>query len=111
MTVTKTAYVCFGKDCRKRASDTEKLEGVLEDAGFACQRVRCQKICKGPVVGFEVDGTLEWFAKVRGRSGRDALARFVERGDGPLRKLRKKKRSGRLRVNKRKRKKAKRGTG
>lgn len=100
--VSDTAYLCFGKDCRKRSSDIEKLEAVLEEAGFACERVGCQKICSGPVVGLTVEGTLEWFEKVRGKAGREALRRFIERGDGPLRKRRKPKRSGRLRRKKKK---------
>lgn len=98
--MSDTAYLCFGKDCRKRSDDTEKLQSLLEGAGLTCKRVGCQKICKGPVVGFTVDGTLEWFGKVRGKSGRDALLRFVDRGDGPLRKHRRKKRSGKLRRRK-----------
>lgn len=104
--MSDTAYLCFGKDCRKRSDDTVKLEALLEGEGFACERVGCQKICKGPVVGLTVDGTLEWFAKVRGKAGREALRRFVERGGGPLRKHRKKKRSGKLRRRKKSAEKA-----
>ena len=57
----------------------------------------CQKICKAPVVGLSLDGSVEWFAKVRGKSGRKALRRFLRTGAGPMRKLRSKKRSGKLR--------------
>ena len=91
------AYLCAGKDCRKHAGDSARLQALLEDAGHTCEAVRCQKICTGPVVGLTVDGSIEWFAKVRGKKGRKALRRFLESGDGPLRKLRKKKRSGKLR--------------
>ena len=92
-----TAYLCAGKDCRKRSSDTARLRALLQDAGLTCEAVRCQKICTGPVVGLTIDGSVEWFAKVRGKPGRKALRRFLKSGDGPLRKLRKKKRSGKLR--------------
>jgi hypothetical protein len=91
------AYLCEGKDCRKRAKDTEALREIFEEAGLRCERVRCQKICNAPVVGLKIDGTMQWFAKVRGKSGRKALRRFLRTGDGPLRKLRSKKRSGKLR--------------
>ncbi|MCB9519836.1 MAG: hypothetical protein H6699_03045 [Myxococcales bacterium] len=100
--MSETAYLCFGKDCRKHLSDTEKLQSLLEGHGLKCTRVSCQKLCSGPVVGLTVDGTLEWFAKVRKEKGRQALLRFLTRGDGPLRKRRKKKRSGKLRIQVRK---------
>ena len=92
-----TAYLCEGKDCRKRSPETAALRELLEDAGLSCELVRCQKICKAPVVGLTINGTVQWFGKVRGKSGRKALRRFLRTGDGPLRKLRSKKRSGKLR--------------
>lgn len=92
-----TAYLCEGKDCRKRDKDSDALREILEEAGLRCERVRCQKICKAPVVGLTIDGSVQWFAKVRGKSGRKAMRRFLRSGDGPLRKLRNKKRSGKLR--------------
>ena len=93
----QTAYLCTGKDCRKRAGDTEALRELLEEAGLQCETVRCQKLCKGAVVGLTVDGTLQWFGKLRGKEGRKALRRFLRKGDGPLWKLRDKKRAGKLR--------------
>ena len=92
-----TAYLCQGKDCRKRAKDNDALRELLEDAGLSCEQVRCQKICKAPVVGLIIDGSVQWFGKVRGKAGRKALHRFLRTGDGPLRKLRSKKRSGKVR--------------
>jgi hypothetical protein len=95
--VAEAAYLCTGKDCRKRADDIDALHEVLDAAGVRVERVRCQKICRSPVLGLVVDGRLSWFAKLRGKSGRKALRRFLSEGTGPLRKLRVKKRAGKLR--------------
>ena len=94
--MAETAYLCTGKDCRKRADDIDALQEVLDRFGVRVERVRCQKICRSPVVGLVVEGRLSWFAKLRGKSGRKALKRFLHDGTGPLRKLRVKKRSGKL---------------
>ena len=94
-----TVYLCTGKDCR-RSSGHEELAGSL--AGDLVVEVRCQKICKGPVAGPEVDGRLEWFRSLRKAKARKALGRLViARGQGPLperlAKRRVSKRSGLLR--------------
>ena len=69
-----TVYLCTGKDCR-RSSGHEELAGSL--AGDLVVEVRCQKICKGPVAGLEVDGRLEWFRSLRKAKARKALGRLV----------------------------------
>jgi hypothetical protein len=43
--------------------------------------VQCQKICKGPVMGLEVDGQLEWFAKLDDPKSRRHLALFLTSGE------------------------------
>jgi (2Fe-2S) ferredoxin len=42
--------------------------------------VKCQKICRGPVVGVTIDGTLEWFRKVDGDKARRRLVTLLESG-------------------------------
>lgn len=89
--------VCVGSDCRK-ADGHRALRVVLDEVDV--RPVSCQKICKGPVAGVEVDGRLEWFKRLRGPKSQRALLRLVRRGGplpGRLRKRRVPKRSGRLR--------------
>lgn len=77
-----TVYLCTGKDCR-RSPGHEELAGGL--AGDLVVEVRCQKICKGPVAGLEVEGRIEWFRSLRKPKARRALGRLVAAGgDGPL---------------------------
>jgi (2Fe-2S) ferredoxin len=90
-------YVCRGRDCRKH-SGTRKLTELLDAAGVRWTPVRCQKICKAPVVGVKSDGPVVWYAKVRGREARVKLARLIESGKAKKMKAhRVKKRSGKLR--------------
>ena len=95
--MSEVAYLCAGKDCRKRAGEREKLQELLEGLGLRCEIVGCQKICKAPVVGLRRGGALTWYAKLRGKSARKALRRFLDDGTGPLKKHRVKKREGKLR--------------
>ncbi len=48
-------YICCGSDCVKRAKKGGELWAVLTEHGEVVE-VPCQKICKGPVVGVEIDG-------------------------------------------------------
>jgi len=56
------------------------LRSFLEDTGLRVQSVGCQKVCKGPVVGLEVDGRMEWFQRVNRPKAMVALARLAQRG-------------------------------
>ena len=93
-------YLCTGKDCSRSPGHAELAAAIDAAPGLIAGRVRCQKVCKGPVAGFEVDGTLEWFARVRSPKARKAVIRTARDG-GPLsdrlRKRRWAKRSGQLR--------------
>ncbi|MCO4770519.1 MAG: hypothetical protein KDA24_10860 [Deltaproteobacteria bacterium] len=91
-------YVCGGDDCRKRKTDRKKLRKAL-DAVAVEVSVKCQKVCKGPVVGLEVDGELQWFASVRGKKARGAVLKYVDTGKlgSDLKGRRHKKRTGKLR--------------
>jgi hypothetical protein len=88
--------------CRK-CKHHECLTRVLSDRkGVSVELVRCQKICHGPVAGLVVDGRMEWFEGVHRVKAIAALIRMTTRRSDaripkPLRKLRVRKRSGRLR--------------
>jgi len=86
--------------CRK-CKNSACLVEVLEDhADVPVHLVRCQKICKGPVVGVVVNQRMEWFQRVDGVKPVAALLRLTRREHPtkipkPLRKLRVTRRSGR----------------
>lgn len=65
--------------CRK-CKGARKLAAALVADGAAVEKVKCQSICKGPVVSVVVDGRREWFSRVEGRKARRALVRAAERG-------------------------------
>ena len=90
-------YICVGKDCRKSDSSLHKLLGDLPVCRV--EEVRCQKICKGPVIGAQVGGTLHWFKKLRGHVVRSALREALTSKRIPkvLRAHHIKKRAGKLR--------------
>lgn len=56
------AYVCIGKKCA-RACDHDQLVRALCKVGTV-QAVRCQKICRGSVVGAVLDDEIRWFEGV-----------------------------------------------
>lgn len=90
--VSTVVYVCRGSKCRKR----NKPKGL--EKRFRIEVVKCQKVCKGPVVGIRVDGTLEWFRKVKNKDVK-ALRKIAKGKRVPtsLAERRSKKRSGKLR--------------
>jgi hypothetical protein len=90
-----TVVVC--RKCKHSACLTEVLH---ERTHEPVELVRCQKICKGPVVGVVVDGRMEWFQRVDGVRPLAALLRLVKEPQPakvpkPLKKLRVKRWSGR----------------
>lgn len=98
MSKVTSVYICAGSDCRERKADLKRLRGAIADLVGEVP-VGCQKLCEGPVVGLTVDGTIEWFRKVRGKKPRRALVELLGTGAVPraLEKRRSKKRSGKLR--------------
>ncbi len=90
-------YFCTGSDCRKRKSG-QVLRESLSGKAEVCE-VRCQKVCKGPVVGLELDGRVEWFSKMKSKSMRKRLVALVTAGELPanLAVRRVRKRSGHFR--------------
>lgn len=89
--------MCRGKSCRKCTKDRD---AALERAAPSeVREVGCQKICKGPVFGLEVEGVLEWFERVDSEKSRIALRLALDTGEltKPLAKRRSAKRRGKLR--------------
>jgi hypothetical protein len=65
--------------CRK-CKNHECLIDVLEaHSDVSIRRVKCQKICHGPVVGLPVGGRMEWFERVRTLKELAALARLTKK--------------------------------
>lgn len=96
--VRPTVFVCRGSSCRHDKGFHElcqQLEAVAD-----ISEVRCQRICDGPVAGAAVNGSLEWFERLRSEKAQGAFVEFVA-GSGHMRhtleKRRIAKRSGRLR--------------
>jgi len=95
----RPVYVCHGKDCRKKQKHLCTLRRELSEHGEVVA-VRCQKICKGPVAGLEIDGRIEWFSKLGNPKSRKGLIRFLATGElrGFLKQRISTKRSGKLRT-------------
>ncbi|MET0628344.1 MAG: hypothetical protein ABW033_07800 [Acidimicrobiia bacterium] len=91
----KTVLVC------RKCKHQDCLVDVLgAHANVSIQRVRCQKICDGPVVGLQVGGQMEWFERVRSLKEIAALVHLTRKKHSsaipkPLRKRRVKSFAGR----------------
>ena len=87
--------------CRKCKRNECLLEILESRSAFSVRRVRCQKICHGPVVGLEIAGRMEWFERVDDVRSIASLVKFARRKSEhakvpkPLRKHRLRRRSGR----------------
>jgi (2Fe-2S) ferredoxin len=93
-----TVFVCRGSRCR-RANGCRDLADCLTPVADV-EEVRCQRVCDGPVVGTEVDGTLEWFRRMDSDKARRHLVALVAEGarlKKPLARRHVRKRSGVLR--------------
>ena len=96
--VRPTVFVCHGSRCRRHEAHDELRERLGSVADLSA--VRCQRICRGPVAGAAVNGSLEWFERLRSKKVQVQLVDLVA-GSGRMRhnleKRRVAKRSGRLR--------------
>jgi len=94
-------YLCTGKHCSRSPGHAELAAAVGADPDLRPTPVRCQKVCKGPVAGVAVDGSVEWFARIRKPKARRAVVALARDG-GPvpprLEQRRAAKRSGQLRT-------------
>ena len=95
----QTILVCSGSHCRKALQRDDRVEETLSRLPIVVERVRCQKVCKGPVVGLSIDGTWQWFRRMDSRKAMRALAELVEDGTiaKPLLNRLDRKRAGKLR--------------
>ena len=91
-------YVCTGSDCAK---DKKKLRNLKQtiSAEAKVKRVKCQKICDGPVAGIMIEGTLTWFEELNSAKRRESLLYYLQTGktNKTLKKQICKKRTGKLR--------------
>jgi hypothetical protein len=98
--MAKKIYMCCGSDCKKRSKVRKEIRSRLVSAGLKkkIKKVGCQKICKGPVFGVEVDGRLEWFCRLEAGDSEQLAAAARGRAVGQeLWNKRVKKRAGKLR--------------
>ena len=91
--------LCRGGSCRKSLRKKKGLKDELALLPVDVSRVGCQKICKGPVVGVEVDGQLEWFERMGSKKAVRELCELVRKDEipKPLRKRHHPERSGKTR--------------
>ncbi len=95
----RTLLLCRGSHCRKRLAKAPRVEATLAELPVEVETVGCQKVCRGPVVGWPVAGELQWFERMSSKKALCALEELV-RDDAlarPVRKRRCAKRAGRLR--------------
>lgn len=81
--MTSTVYVC--RKCKGQRCVAEFLDRRTD---ATVEEVRCQKVCKGVVVGLEVSGRLEWFEHAAAPRALAGLAAIVRRSAGANRSLR-----------------------
>lgn len=95
----RTLLLCNGSHCRKALRKDDRLARCLARLPVETIPVRCQKICRSPVVGVEIDGAWQWFERMDSRKAQKALAELLldDRLPRPLRKRRNAKRAGQRR--------------
>jgi hypothetical protein len=71
--------ICDGKACRKLSGRAGKLQ---ESVNGHCRvgTIKCQDICKGPVVVVQRAGERYWFSGMQGKRNRMALVAFLDTG-------------------------------
>lgn len=94
---TGSIAVCRGGACTKRKKRHQALLDRLRPHDV--RLVKCQDICKGPVVGVEIEGRWEWFRRMDTTKALDALDKLLSQGrvSKRLADHRVKKRRGKLR--------------
>jgi hypothetical protein len=64
--------------CRKCKGHNCVIDFLEEMTAARIEPVKCQKVCDGALVGFEIDGRLEWFARVAKPKPLVAIAKTLE---------------------------------
>jgi hypothetical protein len=95
----KKLLVCGGSHCRKMRARDDRFDRWISRLSVESEAVGCQKVCRGPVVGIDLDGRLEWFERMDSPKALRALEQLIvdDTLGKPLRKRRSRKRAGRLR--------------
>jgi hypothetical protein len=68
--------ICVGSDCGKQGKRTRKLADLFSGVARV-KTVKCQDICKGPVVIIHRSHERFWFKKLRNKKSRRALLEFA----------------------------------
>ena len=91
--------LCTGRHCRRALDEEGRVVQALAGLPVRVQRVPCQKVCRGPVVGVRVAGEWQWFERMNSAKALRALSQLLEEGcvPQPLRKRQNRRRSGRRR--------------
>jgi (2Fe-2S) ferredoxin len=94
MTKLPKIHLCDGKKCAAKGGH-HALHEALEPIA-RIHAMRCQGICRGPVVALKVDGVMEWFERVNKTKARQRLVELLRTGamSKTLAKRRLAKRSG-----------------
>ena len=79
MSYSNHVRICRGRDCAKRPAMLERLKESLADYG-PVGMVKCQDICKGPVVVVRQGKNRFWFKRVRSEDLVQDLCTFIEEG-------------------------------
>ena len=95
----KRLALCDGGHCRKALRNDDRILKAVESLQVDVTRVGCQKVCRGPVVGIEIDGRWEWFERMNCKKALRGLRELVVEGSlrKSLWKRRDRKRSGKRR--------------
>ena len=70
-------HLCTGSACRKKKKRLKKLRAVLADF-VGGGMVKCQDVCKGPVVVVVRDQEKYWFKKVGNKKARRQIVNFIQ---------------------------------
>jgi len=91
--------LCKGSHCRKVHARDPRVKEYLARLPVAVETVGCQKVCRPPVVGVEIDGAWQWFERMDSKKALRALRDLAldDRLEKPLRKRRNEKRAGKVR--------------
>ena len=71
--------LCRGSDCRKRKKSFARLQAVIPQDAVGPD-IKCQDVCKGPVVVVEVGRERYLFARMRGKRLRRDLLVLLQGG-------------------------------
>ena len=94
----RVVYLCRGSDCKEDKLARKVVETYA--GSLPVVTVRCQKVCKAPVVGVDLGDGPRWFRRMHSSKALAALKDYIGSGKAPaaLKEREAKKRAGRLRT-------------